>query len=658
MLVIVACGLALGVGLAIVASPLMPVGPVRRLLAGNTVDIDATVLLIGGATFALALGAAVVCLTIVGRPERRSQMADRTRSRGVSRLTGWAVSSGLPVPAVIGIRAAFDRPDGANPVPNRSVVVGTAMALAAVVGALTFAAGLSGLVHTPRMFGWGWDAKVLAGNGYDNIDPARSAAIMGADPALRDSSGAYFGVLAVDGMDVSVLGMDPSSAVTPPIVAGRMVRAKDEIVLGAATAAQLGKHTGDTVDIHDANGAVQSLRIVGTAIFPANGRVHTEHVTLGTGAIVVPDLVPGRDFDILGQPQTGLGPHVVFVRFVPGTRASDEFDHLRETTRPLSGFAGLGLHCATAVAERAVAGDVDGRCRPGHRSARRHRPRPLAMVRVRRTVARRRRPYRALVDRRGGLRRSRRRRSSGRRSCSSRGVRSKIQLDLQAHLRVCPGFADEEPPKPPFGKVRLYVDDMRNPVRTAALGGVVGPAGFIGAWVLGAAVTSAPYSSIDDAISRLAAVGSDTRWLMTAGFVTFGLSLPVYATALRATVPGPAWMTAAATGVATLAVAAAPLDRSEAIDRLHGIFAGIGYLTLAATPLLAVAPLRGMGHYRLARSGIAAGLTSMTALALTTTGLRTGLFQRVGLTVSDAWIIATALTVARGARVNTGIRSR
>ena len=196
----------------------------------------------------------------------------------------------------------------------------------------------------------------------------------------------------------------------------------------------------------------------------------------------------------------------------------------------------------------------------------------------------------------------------------------------------------------------LYVVGMRNRVRTAALGGLIGPAGFISAWVIGAATTSVPYSSIDDAISRLAAVGADTRWLMTAGFVTFGLSLPVYAWALRSTVPGRAWITATATGLATLAVAATPLDRSDMIDRLHSIFAGIGYLTLAATPLLAAPPLFMMGHQRLARSGIAAGLTSAIALALTTTGLPTGLIQRVGLTVSDAWIIATVLTMRRGVR--------
>ena len=191
---------------------------------------------------------------------------------------------------------------------------------------------------------------------------------------------------------------------------------------------------------------------------------------------------------------------------------------------------------------------------------------------------------------------------------------------------------------------------MSDHVRTAALGGVIGPAGFIGGWVVGAVATSAPYSSVDDAISRLAAVGSDTRWLMTAGFITFGVSLPVYAWALRSAVPGRAWITAAATGLATLAVAAAPLDRSDTIDRLHGIFAGIGYLTLAATPLLAAKPLFAMGHRRLARSGLAAGITSALALALTTTGLPTGLFQRVGLTTSDAWIIATALAIRRDRR--------
>ena len=193
-------------------------------------------------------------------------------------------------------------------------------------------------------------------------------------------------------------------------------------------------------------------------------------------------------------------------------------------------------------------------------------------------------------------------------------------------------------------------------VRAAAVGGIVGPVGFVGAWVTGAIVTSMTYSPFDDAISRLAAVGADTRWLMTAGFVTFGVALPIYAFALRATVAGPAWIAATVTGIATLGVAAAPLDRSPAVDRLHGVAATIGYVALAATPLAAAAPLRRAGHRRLATGGLAAATTSAVALALTVAPTPTGLFQRVGLTAGDIWIAASAMAIVSGGLVRTNSR--
>ncbi len=108
---------------------------------------------------------------------------------------------------------------------------------------------------------------------------------------------------------------------------------------------------------------------------------------------------------------------------------------------------------------------------------------------------------------------------------------------------------------------------------------MIGPEGFIGAWAVGAAVTSASYSSIDDAISRLAAVGSETRWLMTAGFVTFGLSLPVYGWALRSTVPGGAWITATATGLASLASRRGPEVKFDAEQEHRSI--GVSCPTMA-----------------------------------------------------------------------------
>lgn len=186
-------------------------------------------------------------------------------------------------------------------------------------------------------------------------------------------------------------------------------------------------------------------------------------------------------------------------------------------------------------------------------------------------------------------------------------------------------------------------------VRLAALGGVIGPAAFIGGWTVSAAITSRTYSSIDDAISRLAAVGADSRPVMTAGFIGFGVALPVYALALRRAIGGAAWVTAAAAGITTLAVAATPLDRSSTIDTTHAVVAGVGYVTLAATPLLAARPLLRHGYRGLAGLGVAAGAVSGISLLLASSRLPTGFFQRLGLTASDIWIVASAIAIASGA---------
>jgi hypothetical protein len=205
-------------------------------------------------------------------------------------------------------------------------------------------------------------------------------------------------------------------------------------------------------------------------------------------------------------------------------------------------------------------------------------------------------------------------------------------------------------PQPYRGPMHEPAPDPRPSTawRAAALGGLVGPAAFIGAWVVGGIVAGEAYAPWEDAISRLAAVDAGTRPLMTAGLVVFGVSLPAYGAALRRTLPGPAWATAVATGLATLGVAATPLDRSTLIDQGHALFAGLGYLTLAATPLLAARPLRARGHHVLARFGLGAGAISVAALLLSLTALPTGGFQRLGLTVADLWIMASAAAILTG----------
>ena len=168
---------------------------------------------------------------------------------------------------------------------------------------------------------------------------------------------------------------------------------------------------------------------------------------------------------------------------------------------------------------------------------------------------------------------------------------------------------------------------------------------FVGAWsVLGATVDG--YSPVDEPISRLAALGAPSRTFMTAGLLAFGVGLCVYAVPLRRVLGGGAWMAAAAAGVAAFGVAAFPLGQ-PGNDAPHAAFAVTAYAAVAAIPLLAMPVMRAAGRPGWARFSLATGMVSAGFLLATAAGAAPGLFQRVGLTVADLWIVPSAVDVLR-----------
>lgn len=188
-----------------------------------------------------------------------------------------------------------------------------------------------------------------------------------------------------------------------------------------------------------------------------------------------------------------------------------------------------------------------------------------------------------------------------------------------------------------------------SPSRRLAWGGVVGPAAFVGAWaVLGARASA--YSAVQQPISRLAAAGAPTRPAMTAALIAFGAGVSLYAIpAARAFNPGTA-LAAAATAAATIAVAALPLDGRYG-DTPHAAAAGAAYVSLAAVPLLGARRLAKAGKTRAAwasRASAAAIAAALVASTLAPSG--TGLLQRVGLTLGDAWIACSAAWILQVAR--------
>ncbi len=198
------------------------------------------------------------------------------------------------------------------------------------------------MVETPRLYGWNGEAVITAGGGYGNIALDDASRILDRDANIRAWGGATFGLGQLDGRQTPMIGLAPGSAVAPPVVHGSAPQASGEIVLGTATARELRVSIGDSITLSGGDRAVH-LRVVGLATFPTIGKQHVARTSLGVGAWVAPELVPGANRDILGNVRSGLGPRAIFVHFRSGTDEAAAIEQLRTTTKPLADFAGLDV---------------------------------------------------------------------------------------------------------------------------------------------------------------------------------------------------------------------------------------------------------------------------------------------------------------------------
>ena len=169
--------------------------------------------------------------------------------------------------------------------------------------------------------------------------------------------------------------------------------------------------------------------------------------------------------------------------------------------------------------------------------------------------------------------------------------------------------------------------------------GIAGPSVFVGAWALGGLLRE-DYDPVEQTISRLAEQDVSTAPLMTAGFVAFGVLVPLWASRL----PRHLRVSATVSGLATLAVAAAPLSAAGGTtsDRVHYLAASVGYLGQAASPLVGATCLP-----RPALSRAAAGLATASLVASLVDESRAGLWQRLGLGVVDVWFVLLASRLLR-----------
>ena len=295
-------------------SPLAPLGPVRRVDPHGGVDIDWTVLGFGVVLLLVVLACGSLALSRRVATERAAgHRGPRDEHR--SRLAQAAAMSGLPVPAVVGIRFAVDPGVGRNTVPARSAIVGAALAMIVITATLTFGASMQTLVSHPGLYGWNWNYELSTG--VNDIPIATATALLNADHDVSAWSGVYFASMQIDGETVPIIGGEPNAAVGPALLSGRAMESTDEVVLGATTLAQLHKHIGDFVAVaYSAATAPTRLRIVGTATLPTTGAA--PHPTMGTGAWLDENLIPTEVRNPFGGGPATEGPNAIFVRVRSG----------------------------------------------------------------------------------------------------------------------------------------------------------------------------------------------------------------------------------------------------------------------------------------------------------------------------------------------------
>lgn len=312
----VVIGSLLATAVAASLSPLAPIGPVRAVDRSSSIAYDWTVLGLGLLVLTASLGAAAVALAYRQAPHRAGRRTEHAGERRSS-LTRVAAAWGLPAPAATGIRFALEPGVGRNTVAVRPAIVGVAMALIVVTGALTFGASLHTLVSHPPLYGWNWNYELATPEGGGNIPQQQAAQLLDHDPYVAAWTGVYFSILRIDGQTVPILGESPNAPVGPPLLTGHALEAPDQAVLGATTLAQLHKHVGDTVEASYATVTIPTrLRIVGMATMPAVGPGLSLHLSMGTGALVSDQLIPAHIRNNgSGAPP---GPNGIFVRLRPG----------------------------------------------------------------------------------------------------------------------------------------------------------------------------------------------------------------------------------------------------------------------------------------------------------------------------------------------------
>ena len=306
----VVAGSMLAVIVAVGWSPLFPLGPVRPVTP-ISVAFDWSVLGFGFLSLVFVLGAVSLFLARRQVPSR-VLVRDRAPARpsGVARA---AASSGLPLPAVTGIRFALEPGGGREAAPMRSAIFGAVLAVVVIVATVTFGSSLGTLLSQPRLYGWNWNYMLLSGfSGDEDLPAGQTASLLAHDHEVVAASGVYFASIEIEGQNIGVMATSPKAAVGPPILTGHGLEAANQIVLGAETMAALHAKVGQTLEVRTGGKHAVPLVVAGSATMPS-----LMGLDMGHGAVIDYELIPGPLRNSQGNTVPGPNAYLIDTRGRP-----------------------------------------------------------------------------------------------------------------------------------------------------------------------------------------------------------------------------------------------------------------------------------------------------------------------------------------------------
>jgi hypothetical protein len=298
-------GTLVAVAAAAAASVRFPIGSARLAEPSRGFDFD--LLVLGGGLVILPLlvfAGAATSAALAARAGRASAPVRR------SPVASFAARSGLPVPVVVGARFALEPGRGRTSVPVRPALLGAIAGVLGVLGALTFASGISDAAARPERFGQTWQLQAFVGyNGVDLVPKERAGlAAIARDPDVVGVDDARLAV-AHGGPDDAAVSLFTYDPVGPPLrtvlLDGRMAASDGEVVLAPSSATSVRARLGHVVRFTGDAGPVD-LTVVGIGFVPTSP--HNDYNTGGW-------LTPGGYRHLFG---TGLKFHFALVALRPG----------------------------------------------------------------------------------------------------------------------------------------------------------------------------------------------------------------------------------------------------------------------------------------------------------------------------------------------------